>query len=152
MNHLRRLRALFGLALAWGIAWIPLGILVSSFDLIMRGQPLSIARMSDSIPILAGVGAFCGFAFGLVLAAMERKHSFAGLSLGRTIAWGVVASLIIPMTASLVASGSIGPSALSAIAIYGVLGGISAGYTLRIARRAPVILPKGEAQAPVIRP
>ena len=80
MRSLRGLRGLLGITIAWSIAWIPLGIFVGIIDSLVRGQGLVFPPFDRNAPIYATVGAVRGFGFGLVLAAMERRRSVAGLT------------------------------------------------------------------------
>jgi hypothetical protein len=142
MNRFRRLRGILGLSLAWGIAWIPLGMLVSVAESLAYGRPIDVGALFADAPKAAPIGAVCGFAFSLVLAGLERRRTFASLSGARLFIWGVAGALIIPVLA--VMSDPFGFSVRSAgtgMAVFAILGGVSAAATLAIARRAPPELP-----------
>lgn len=137
----RRLRGLLGLAVAWAIMWVPLGLTLAVIDVLAHGRSVSLRSLVNAVPMIAAVGAFCGFAFGLVFAAIERKRTFGSLSLPRFIAWGFVGAAIVPAAAVLSNPLSLSfTGAGTALAAYGLLGGISSAMTLLIARRAPAEL------------
>jgi uncharacterized membrane protein len=124
--------------IASAIAWIPLGALVAIAELLIVGRPITMSRVFAGTPVYAAVGAFCGLAFGLALAAAERKRTFESLTMGRFVALGVGSALVIPVTAILADFGGFTTSGMAyALALFGVPGGISAAALLSIARRAP---------------
>ena len=139
MRSLRGLRGLLGITIAWSIAWIPLGIALG----IVEGQVYGrgwrvpgIAHIVGDVPLLATVGAVCGFGFGLVLAAMERRRTIAALSLPRMVAWGVAGSLVIPCIAILTGdAGSTLRGILWSLGIFGIPGGMCAAMTFALVRR-----------------
>ena len=122
----------------WGVMWIPLGLAVAIIDVVARGRDVGIARLLDVVVPLFGIGAFSGFAFGLVLAAAERNRSFGALSAIRLILWGAAGALAIPVVATVANLGWTPISdMMSTLIVFGVLGGVSSAATLAIARRAP---------------
>jgi hypothetical protein len=138
MHRLRRLRALLGLAIAWGIIWIPLGLAVVVIDTVARGRSVRLGSLLGSILPLAAIGAFSGFAFGLILAAAERNRSFGALSTIRLVVWGTAGALAIPVTAAMANIGWTPISdMMSTLIAFGTLGAISSAATLAVARRAP---------------
>jgi hypothetical protein len=128
---------LLGLAVVWAVAWIPLGMLGMAMEAASFGVPIRLASLVRAIPLLAGIGAFCGFAFGLVLAAMERRRSFDSLSLPRVALWGLAGGLVIPGVSFASNLGWVTLADMApALLVFGVLGAVSSVGTLIVARRA----------------
>jgi hypothetical protein len=146
MHRFRRLRGILGLSLAWGIAWIPLGMIVAVAESMAYGRSVDIGRLLANAPRVALIGAVCGFVFSLILAGLERRRTFDNLSAARTAIWGIGAALIIP-TLAVIADpfGFTVQGAGIGAAVFGILGGVSAAATLAIARRAPPALRDAEA-------
>ena len=146
MHRLRRLRGLLGIVVAWGALWIPLGLAVAVVSALAGGRgTVRWGDLAETASVLGIVGAVCGFFFGLVLAAAERRRGFAQLTFLRMVTWGFAGSMVIP--AGFVAFNFAGmrlTNAITALATYGVLGGISAVVTFALARRAPA----ADAEAP----
>lgn len=85
----RRIGRAFLLALIWGIAWAPLGVLT--------GLILDPDGTMDE-PWIA-IGAYPGFlsalVFSIVLGLMERSRGLAGVPLARAAAWGTLSGLLV---------------------------------------------------------
>jgi hypothetical protein len=146
MARLQRLRGLLGLSIASGLAWIPFGIVISAAESLILGHPVAIGRLLADAPLFAAIGAVCGFAFGLALAAAERRRAFEALTLGRFVALGAAAAMIIPTAAILFSFGGFSARGMVfALAIFGVPGGLTAAALLTIARRAPPQIQKAAA-------
>ena len=138
MNHsLRGLRGLLGITIAWSIAWIPLGVCLAMVEGFRYGRGFAFPNIVREAPTLATVGAVCGFGFAIVLAAMERRRTLAGLTFPRVVAWGVAGSVVIPTLAILTGgAGSTIAGGLWSLAIFAIPGGICSAATFALARRA----------------
>lgn len=140
MPFLRRLRGLIGLSLAWGIAWVPLGLTVYFIERTVNGYTVRWTELPQIAARLGTVGALCGFAFGVVIAITERRRTFGKLSLARIATWGAIGGFAFPiMLISLGARGIGATTTATIFAIYGALGAVTSLGTLAIARRAPAL-------------
>ena len=139
MRILRRLRGLLGLALAWGIAWIPVGI---SIYFIVEGVSDRAIRWI-AVPGLAvrlgTVGALCGVAFGVLTAVLERRRTFLGLTVGRMAVWGALGGCAFPIAVLSTTPLTMGMEEAAVFAIFSALGTLTSLGTLALARRAPEI-------------
>jgi hypothetical protein len=138
VRRLQRLRGLLGLSIASAVAWIPLGAVLVWIESMLVGRSIAFKYVIADMPEFAAVGAFCGFAFGLALAAAGRSRPFDSLRLGRFVALGFTSALVIPVVAILFNLGSFTVRGLAlSLGIFGVPGALTAGALLLIARRAP---------------
>ena len=84
-----RIRRAFLLALAWGIAWAPLGVLAG---LILDPD----GKMDE--PWIA-IGAYPGFlaalVFSIVLCLTDRRRGLGEIQLARAAAWGTLSGLVV---------------------------------------------------------
>lgn len=150
MGRLSRLRALFFFALAWAIAWIPIAIGLGALESWYYGWAFPIGRLSRDLPVVMGVGAFCGFAFGLFLAAAERRRDFQSLSLSRFVLWGAAGAAVIPVIATIMDPPQSLMGTLWNVGPFAIPGGICAATSLALARRASHRL-EGPAQIAALK-
>lgn len=84
-----RIRRAFLLAIAWGIAWAPLGVLT--------GLILDPDGTMDE-PWIA-IGAYPGFlaalVFSIVLGLTDRRRGLGEIQLARAAAWGTLSGLVV---------------------------------------------------------
>lgn len=147
MKWLRKLRAMLGMGITWGVAGFGIGLPLSLVVLPFQGVPLTLAFMVESALQLAVFGVFAGTGFGAILAAAERKRSFDDLSLPRVGLWGALAGSLFPVVTLLV-DGALSLEAIRwNLPVFGMTiavgAGLSAG-TLWIARKSQDALPPGE--------
>ena len=151
----RHTRAMLGIAALWGTAWsIPgliwLGLAATRGD----APPLDfLSFIRDVVLNWTVVGAIGGTLFALTLRFAERRRAtLAALRMRRVISWGAIGAgalplvviPIVPLMASefarqLPAIHDLPAAlrqALLAGTVYGALGGICAGASLRLAQRA----------------
>ena len=146
MRALRGIRGLLGITLAWSIAWIPLGALVGIAEGVIWRDGFVFPDIVESAPLLATVGAVCGFTFALLLAAMERGRAVETLPMPRVVAWGVAASLVIPVLALLMGgAGSSFAGGLWSLSMFGIPGAACATATFALARRGDRTLEGADA-------
>ena len=92
--HIRRA---FLLALAWGLAWAPLGVLA--------GMIIDSDGAMDEPWIAVGAypGFLCALVFSILLALTDRRRGLDELPLARAAAWGALSGLIlmVPIVAGL---------------------------------------------------
>jgi len=153
----QRLRGALGIAIIWALAWAPLGIVLALYRYCCGG-PLTFDTPPPGLLlpwlILFGAGAWllggavAGLLFAAVLACTERGRSIGELRPGRTVFWGAIGALILPvLMLTIEAAGQAyagwWQGALLVLGISGVLGGGSAAATLALARTsgAPRIRP-----------
>lgn len=141
---LRRIRAMLVFAVLWGVLWSVLATVIGGGWLLVKHAPFPFATM-EIVRILAttfGIaGGLGGALFGLGLMGASREHAVSRLRMPRTVAAGVAAGVVFPLIVA-VLSLALGnrSDGLSFIAIAGigaVTGGLTAGVTLQLARRAP---------------
>ena len=148
MKWLICVRSAVGMALTWAAGWAVTGVLIGVTSMLLPGLPWDVFfKFFDApLPALAVPGFLGGALFSVVLVIMERRRSFAELSLVRFSAWGAVSGLLLSLVpAALAAAGlatlnnpDLGPRQITAI-ITGpltVLGAVSAFGSLILARRA----------------
>ena len=84
-----RIRRAFLLALAWGIAWAPLGVLAG---LILDPD----GKMDE--PWIA-IGAYPGFlsalVFSIVLGLTDRRSGLGDIPLARAASWGTLSGIVV---------------------------------------------------------
>jgi hypothetical protein len=149
MFTLRRLRALIVFSAVWGIAWTLLGASIAIVNTLRQGLAPSFTILLAGIPMVAGIGAFCGLVFGIAFGAGERSRPFEALSIGRAVGWGVLGALVIPLVAALLSPPSSILGLLGIVVPFALLGGLSGGVMLLVARRAPQTLPPPAAPAAI---
>ncbi len=135
---IRRLCAVVTLAVLWALEWAVLGALFGVYQFYF-GQNYAIVLVT-AISFARG-GAISGALFALVLAIAERRQSVANLRLSRVILWGIIGAWLIPGTLLLTNLARNGIEwwglVLEYLLVVGVAGGVSAGTTLLLTRRAP---------------
>ena len=146
---MRKLRGALVLALLWGVAWSPIGLLMGIQNIRQRGPwdhlgfsppPGFYAR---SLLFYAGswalVGAITGTFFAAIIAFAEARRAFDDLSWKRFALFGALATMVLPVALLVIAVSTWGPSELSMdllpLLSLGLLGALSAGLTLALARR-----------------
>ena len=140
MPMLRRIRGLLGLAVTFGVMWVPLGLTTFAIEDVLRGRTIFWNRMPALTPRLAMVGAFTGVVIGIALLIVERRRTFANLTMRRMVGWGALGGLTVPLT--FFATGLAHPGVMTLIlgcAVYGALGAVAAAGVLAVARRAPAL-------------
>ena len=116
---------------------IPLGACLVMVEGLRHGRGFAFPNVVREAPILATVGAVCGFGFAVVLAAMERRRTLEALTYPRVVAWGVAGSVVIPTLAMLTGgAGSTIAGGLWSLAMFAIPGGICSAATFALARRA----------------
>jgi hypothetical protein len=137
----RRARGVVGMALTWGVAWIPFslafGMVAAQTWEIWTFDPRLINALVKEGFV---AGALNGAAFSIVLAAIERRRKFGELKPRRFAAYGVLAAgaiaAVLTGASILIAPGSILPEwLLLESALFVGLGAASAAGSLAIARR-----------------
>jgi len=133
MGVLRRLGRALILAVGWMIGWAAFGAMLALVvgrldpETIDPGEgPAVFART------LGGVGALCGFLFGLLLTVMERRRPLHEVSLLRAQIWGFVAGVSVPLLSS-----GIEDSVIPNTALLGILSGLVSAVVARGIRRVP---------------
>ncbi len=145
---LRRTRGAIGMGLTWAAAWAIVGLLIGVASNLLPGRQWDFFfHVFDApLPALAIPGFVGGVFFSVVLGIVERRRSFAELSLPRFAAWGAMGGLLLSLLpAALVAVGLVsmadggaGLWQLTAL-IAGpltLLSAISASGSLLLARKA----------------
>ncbi|MFI5228600.1 MAG: hypothetical protein ACHQWU_06000 [Gemmatimonadales bacterium] len=153
---MRRIRGALSVAALWGLAWGSVGSAIitwrfwtgfSKFRL-----PLGLlARITgQSFVAFAVAGGVAAIAFSFLLAGAERRRTVESLSAARAAGWGALAAvtmmlgIVAFLRPPLVDLGVLG-------AVFMGVGAISAGTTISLARRAPVI-EASEREEPVLAP
>jgi hypothetical protein len=141
MPILRRLRGLLSLSLLWAAAWVPVGL---SIFFVVEGVILKREIVWEHIPTLAVrlaiVGGICGCAFGLLIAAIERRRTFGSLSFRRMAVWGALAGCAFPAVLLSTTKITIGSTEAIVFSIFGSLGMLTSVGSLALARRAPALV------------
>jgi hypothetical protein len=91
----RRIRAAFGMGLAWAIAGAAVGGLFEAIDNVLPGALPFISRVDMWPQTLAIPGFLGGVVFSAVLAIAGSRRRFSELSLPRFAAWGTVAGVLL---------------------------------------------------------
>ena len=140
MRILRRLRGLLGLSLAWSAAWVVVGLVVY---FIVEGAVSARAIRWGELPTIATrlaiVGALCGFSFGVLIAALDHRRTFRGLTFRRMAAWGALAGCVFPLMLVSTTTMTAGGEEAIVFSIFGSLGMLTSVGTLALARRAPAL-------------
>jgi hypothetical protein len=145
MIILRRFRALALTAVVWGLAWLPLGIVLGCVEYLQnRSHPSDIGPttlrglLALNAAFFAAAGAISGALFALILMGAERHKTIEQLTFRRLVAWGVAGSVLVPAVLLVLEMRSLTDSGMwleLAIILGGTgsLGGLSAGATLKAA-------------------
>ena len=143
MSFMRRIRGAFGNALVWGASWFGVGFALLApihlLDLLPVGDPwrviLSVSANLGVVGFLVGGGfsAFVSFAY--------RDRSLLEIRTGRFALWGaVVAGFLSPIVSHVaIMPTGLGVSLGDLVAggvFTAVLGGITAGATIMLAKNA----------------
>ncbi len=151
----RRLRGIIGAGAIWGTAGAVLGSIVALVSSWATGVPF-LASLSVWGLGMGFAGVVLGAAFGTVLTLAEGRRRLADLTPRRAAAWGATAGAVFPVGWVLFSLGqpwTTIPMAeavlltLASAAAYGTVGGLLAGTTVWIARRAPGALEAGGGEA-----
>jgi hypothetical protein len=155
MDVIRRARAMLGTAALWGAAWSVPGLvwvgLAAYRDDGLPFRLLSFVR--DVLLNWTSVGLIGGSLFALTLSVAERRRSsLNALDMRRVVAWGAIGGAALPLVViplvpivapefarQLPAIHNLSAAlrqGLLAGTVYGVLGGVCAGASLHLARRA----------------
>jgi Ca2+/Na+ antiporter len=156
MGVSRRIRAVLVTAAVWGAAWFVPGLVWIGRLEMHRSDGLPFQFLSVvqwAFLNWAVIGAIGGTLFALTLGLAERRRaSLDALSMRRVVSWGAIGGaafplLVIPLVPIVAPeyarqlpaihdlSAAIRQAFLAG-AVYGVLGALSAGASLRLARRA----------------
>jgi hypothetical protein len=141
---LRVARGVAGTAATWGILW-GIAAIVFAIGLEMFGAGRTTTPFGRT---LTGVGLFFGFfgawagaVFAILMAASERRRTFAQLSALRVALWGIAGGVSLPLTivlSQLDVARRIGPpdGFIRILLFTATLGAISGWGMLSMARRA----------------
>lgn len=137
----RKARGVLGMALTWGMAWVPVSVALLPIYLrtwaIGTIDPRAVIAMAVEGFVL---GALNGAAFSLVLAAVERRRRLGDLR-SRRIAWygtfagGAIATIVTGIANVVVPHSAANQWFLVNLAIFSALGGASGAASLALARR-----------------
>ncbi|MEO5815556.1 MAG: hypothetical protein ABIT20_09785 [Gemmatimonadaceae bacterium] len=161
MAFSRRIRAVLVTAAVWGAAWFVPGLVWIGRLNMHRSDGLPFQLLSvvqDAFLNWAVIGAIGGTLFALTLGLAERRRSsLDALSMRRVVSWGAIGGaafplIVIPLVPIIAPEYARHlpeihdlPAALRqgifAGAVYGFLGAVCAGASLRLARRADLDLP-----------
>ena len=145
---LRHVRGAMGVGLGWAVAWAIVGLLIGVASSLLPGLPWnSVLDVFDApLPALAIPGFVGGVFFSVVLGIVERRRTFAELSLPRFAAWGAVGGLLLSLLPAAlvavglasVAHGGAGLWQLTAVVAgpLTLLSAVSASASLLLARKA----------------
>lgn len=168
MDVIRRIRAMLRTAVVWGAAWTVPGLIwISVLALFQRDSSPHVGLSGFVWTILLNwtvVGAISGAAFALVLSLAERRQSsLSALSMRRVVTWGAIGGAALPLvvlpllpivapglTRNLPALHDLSSALRQAIltgTVYGLLGAVSAGASLHLARRADRAALSGSSRA-----
>ena len=172
MSVERRIQAMITTATIWGVAWSLPGLVWMSVLALRQpggwrygvGGFLSAILQNWTI-----IGAISGAVFALTLSVAERRRStLSALSLRRVISWGAIGGAVLPLVLipllPVIAPGLAGKfpevhnfalalrQGILAASVYGVLGAVSAGASLQLARRVDQKLPSGADELRVVPP
>jgi hypothetical protein len=157
MDVIRRIRAMLRTAVVWGAAWsVPGLVWVSVLAFLTRHSSPQVGISGFVWTILLNwtvVGSISGALFALTLSLAERRRSsLSALSMRRVVTWGAIGGAALPLLVlpllpivapefarQLPAIHNLSVALRQAIlagTVYGLLGAVSAGASLRLARRA----------------
>ena len=155
MNLIRILRGVLGTAAAWSLAWIPLTLATWSIAALFGSGP-PLESWGPMVAYAAFRGAMSGAAFATVLAIAGRRRTFESLRMRDMVRWGALGGIVAPAISlgamALTTAVAIPPLSFGlGLSFASILGAVSAGGTLWIARRAPALTvptSSGELRAP----
>lgn len=129
---LRRIRGAVGMGLTWAVGWAVAGVGIGVASILLPFLPWDafFAVFDAPLPALAVPGFFAGVFFSAVLGIAGRGQRIGDFSLRRFAAWGVIGVI----TRSFV-----------------LLSSLSAGATLKLARRAEERALRAASEAPTLR-
>jgi hypothetical protein len=143
-----RLRATLVIGLAWGLAWLPPGLLLALQADSRPPQPSDFISRPVSVPLFVTAwslwGALSGCAFAALLSMANRRRSIETVSRLRTAAWGALGALALPLTLVVIDRTRTPPGLLGedwwrfvavVLTVSGGLGAVCATATLALARR-----------------
>lgn len=139
---MRRIRAISGIAITWGVVFAALGTTVFLGALAFKALPPGIGGVR--LLVLIGVrnfvaGAVAGTFFATVFARAERNRTLATLSGRRVALWGFIGAAVpAAITLGLSAARIVPVGVMGAAFIaYGLIGASISTVMVKIARRAP---------------
>jgi hypothetical protein len=140
----RKLRAMLGMGVVWGLAWIPLALGSVVLLGLRAGHWPTMSLLGEAALAGALAGGVSGVVFGGLVALTERRHTIASLSSRRLALLGVLAGVLpiglLALQALLRVEDSwvfIAPLLGRVVALSSILGAACAGGVLYLARRAP---------------
>ena len=163
----RRLRGMFGTALVWGGAWGITGAIVRISTMggvlkhildphFTRPATRLVLRIAAQAGISCAItGALSGWAFAAALTALERRRNLHTISVARVTLWGALGSVgfwyglrLIPMSLSqfMILRGH-----AFSMAVAGILGAVSAGGSVVLARRGMPLSGAPDAEGSTLR-
>jgi hypothetical protein len=123
-----------GIGLAFGCLWLASGLLLGSVIGIVDPHSIDPGDLKGLVLIFGSMGLLSGVLFAVLTALAERGTPPAGLSLGRTAVWGVLATAIVQVL--YLGHGDAGLAANIQMAlVLSAFGGVMAGTWLLITRR-----------------
>jgi hypothetical protein len=153
MGILKRLRGLFGTALAWSAGWSLVGLALGALAWLTGAIPgFGLAALAGVVVRWAALGAAGGTGFAAILAIAERRvESVEELKVDRAARWGALGGAVLPI----VLLGTFWAAHPGAF-IFGVLfipvgSGLawgSARWSLRLAQRASVSAIQSARESP----
>ena len=147
MTFLRRLRGAGVIALFWGVAWLPVGIVLGVIMGWVR-FPDPRARALSFLAFWTGIAVVSGAVFSALLAWLERHHTVDKLSARRVVVWGALGGATVPVLSSLtvlaLTDGHLTAAVPPVLLAMAALGAACARATLWLARR------KDRPQAPIV--
>src|SRR5262245_32096897 len=94
---IRKLRGLAGIGLFTGVAWAVIGAIIGAGVMLIDPASIDPGESPAWIAYYFGRAGFvCGVVAGVVIAVVESRRAFNGLSLIRMAAWGALAGLALP--------------------------------------------------------
>ena len=124
---MRRIRAAFGMGLAWAAAWFGAGMVL----LFVVG----LGAADVPFPLFFGfLGFLAGATFSVLLGTLGRHRKFDQMSMPRFAGWGALGGLVLAGALRL----AMGPDAEFLVlgTVFTAAGAVSAAGTLALARRA----------------
>ena len=143
MTIMRRIRAVSGIAITWGIAFSALGATALLGALAFNALPQGLGGVRLLVPIIVRGfigGAVAGTLFASVFARAERNRTLATISARRVALWGFVGAAVPAAITLGLGAARIVPIGVMGVAClaYGAIGASLGTLMVRIARRAPV--------------
>ena len=142
MTITRRLRAVSGIAITWGVAFSAIAVTALSVGRVFGGLPPELFGVVPLVIIVTRAfigGAVAGTVFATLFARAERNRTLATLSTRRVVIWGFLgAALPAALTLGLGAARIIPVGVMGAACLgYGLIGGALSLAMVKIAKRAP---------------